>query len=148
VFVIGTDCEVPPELVSLARLLLQPKVDWEKTKSKGKLPKPAMDATVAAIATDVLQRRLKEYRTSAEVSCVISNVLLLFKNYVQEDEQRLAGPEQLNPNLKMAMTVRLGEKRILAGTLKVLQGQYEKDANKRKRGKIDGSDNKGKKARR
>ena len=68
VFVIGTDCELPPEFVSLVRLLLQNKTDWDKTKSKAKLPKPTMDATVAAIATDVLQNRLKEYPTSIEVS--------------------------------------------------------------------------------
>ena len=68
VFVIGTDCELPPEMVSLARLLLQQKADWEKTKSKGKVPKPTMDATIATIVMDVLQRRLKEYPTSIEVS--------------------------------------------------------------------------------
>lgn len=71
VFVIGTDCELPPELVSLARLLLQPKAEWEKTKSKGKLPKPTMDATIGSIAIDVLQRRLKEYSTSIEVSLIM-----------------------------------------------------------------------------
>lgn len=65
---IGTDCELSPELISLTRLLLKNKADWDKTKSKGKLPKPVMDATVAAIAIDVLQHRLKEYPTSLEVS--------------------------------------------------------------------------------
>ena len=50
-------------------------------------------------------------------------------------------------NRKMAVTVRLGEKRILAGTLKELQNKYGKDANKRKRGQ-DGAASKGKKARR
>lgn len=65
---IGTDCELPPEFVSLARLLLQNKADWEKTKAKGKVPKPVMDATIGAIAMDVLQNRLKEYSTSLEVS--------------------------------------------------------------------------------
>ena len=79
-FVIGTDCEVPPELVSLARLLLQPKAEWEKTKAKGKLPKPAMDATVGAIAIDVLQKRLKEYPTSIEVSPIIHCVFYIFFN--------------------------------------------------------------------
>lgn len=67
VFVIGTDCELPPELVTLARLLLQPKADWEKTKSKGKLPKPVLDATIASIAIDVLENRLKEYSATVEV---------------------------------------------------------------------------------
>lgn len=55
-------------MVSLARLLLQPRPEWEKTKSQGKVPKPTMDVAVAAIAMDVLQRRLEEYPTSIEVS--------------------------------------------------------------------------------
>lgn len=130
VFVVGTDCELPPEMVSLARLLLQSKADWEKTKSKGKVPKPNMDGTIAAIAMDVLQRRLQEYPTS-----------------IEEDEKLLADEAQLSLNRKMAVTVRLGEKRILAGTLKELQSKFGKEANKRKRG-ADGAASKGKKARR
>ncbi|KIP06534.1 hypothetical protein PHLGIDRAFT_106911 [Phlebiopsis gigantea 11061_1 CR5-6] len=128
VFVIGTDCELPPEFVSLARLLLQSKADWEKAKSKGKVPKPVMDATIGAIAMDVLQNRLKEYSTS-------------------DDEQLLSGPSQSSLNHKMAVTVRLGEKRILAGALQVLQSRYGKDAGKRKRG-ADSTSARGKKARR
>ncbi|GJE92752.1 SET domain-containing protein [Phanerochaete sordida] len=130
VFVVGTDCELPPEMVSLARLLLQPKADWEKTRAKGKVPKPTMDATIAAIAVDVLQRRLQEYPTS-----------------IEEDEKLLADAAQLSLNRKMAVTVRLGEKRILAGALRELQGAYGKEASKRKRG-ADGSAGKGKKAKR
>ena len=59
-------------MVSLARLLLQPKADWEKTKSKGKVPKPTMDTTIAAIAMDVLQMRLREYPASVEVRGIIT----------------------------------------------------------------------------
>ncbi|EKM54733.1 uncharacterized protein PHACADRAFT_97093 [Phanerochaete carnosa HHB-10118-sp] len=129
VFVVGTDCELPPEMVSLARLLLQPKAEWEKTKAKGKVPKPTMDTTIAAIAMDVLQSRLKEYPTS-----------------VEEDERLLADESQLGFNRKMAVTVRLGEKRILAGTLRELQIKFSKEASKRKRG-TDGAAGKGKKAR-
>ena len=60
----------------------------------------------------------------------------------------LADPSQLTLKMKMAVTVRLGEKRILAGTLKRLQDQYGKEGNKRKRGKADGASTNGKKARR
>lgn len=143
---------MPDELISLARLLLQTKAEWEKTKAKGKVPKPAMDATIAAIAIDVLERRLKEYPTSIQVRALSlgspckSRVTQCY--IVQEDEALLANPSELSFNHKMAVTVRLGEKRILAGTLKELQSQYGKDANKRKRGHADTSKASGKKARR
>lgn len=67
-FVIGTDCELPAELISFARLLLMPKADWEKTKAKGKLAKPNADADVLHLAVDVLERRTKDYVGSATVS--------------------------------------------------------------------------------
>lgn len=66
---------------------------------------------------------------------------------IQDDEKLLADSSQLSLNKKMAVTVRLGEKRILAGALKELQNRYGKDA-KRKRGKDDKPTANGKKARR
>ncbi len=67
-FVVFTDCELPEELVSLTRLLLQSDAEWQKTQAKSKLPKPTVDADVLAIAVEVLQNRLAEYPTTIEAS--------------------------------------------------------------------------------
>ena len=70
-FVIFADCELPGELVSLVRLLLQSAADWAKTQSKGKLPKPTADADILDVAVEVLENRLTEYPTTVEV-CPVS----------------------------------------------------------------------------
>ncbi|OBZ70756.1 N-lysine methyltransferase setd6 [Grifola frondosa] len=43
-FVMGTDCELPEELISFLRLLFLSHEEWEKTRSKSKLPKAKVDA--------------------------------------------------------------------------------------------------------
>ncbi|KAI0268844.1 hypothetical protein BC834DRAFT_867511 [Gloeopeniophorella convolvens] len=87
VFVADGSGELPEELVSFARLLLLPAPEWEKTRRKSKLPKPKTDAAVLAVAADVLRRRLAEYPTTLECAIPL--------------------------NLKHALVVRVGEKRIL-----------------------------------
>lgn len=67
-FVIGTDCELPKEMVSLVHLLLLPKAEWEKQQKKFKLPKGKPDGTVLPIVIEVLKNRLREYPTSLEAS--------------------------------------------------------------------------------
>ncbi|KAI0683143.1 SET domain-containing protein [Cytidiella melzeri] len=119
-FVIFTDCQLPPELVSLIRLLLQSESEWQKTQSKSKLPKPLIDVEVLAIAVEVIQNRLAEYSTTLE-----------------EDESRLAD-DTLSTNKRNATIVRLGEKRILVGALAAVNSQIEElqasdKGNKRKR---------------
>ncbi|RPD78643.1 SET domain-containing protein [Lentinus tigrinus ALCF2SS1-7] len=133
VFVLRTDCELPEEFVSFERLLLQSKDEWEKTAKKSKLPKPKVDKDVLTIAIDVLEARLKEYPTS-----------------IQEDEKLLepGSVEQLSVNKKNAVVVRLGEKRILQGTLKQLRSMVAALAGpSKKRGREDEKSGKGKKAR-
>ncbi|KAI0339982.1 SET domain-containing protein [Trametopsis cervina] len=107
-FIVFTDCELPADLVSLARLLLQSDAEWQKTLSKSKLPKPSIDGEVLKVAIEVLQRRLAQYPTT-----------------IEEDESLLAR-EDLSVNKRNAIIVRLGEKRILAGTLAISQAQLEK----------------------
>ncbi|OJT11683.1 Ribosomal lysine N-methyltransferase 4 [Trametes pubescens] len=133
VFVLRTDCELAEELVSFVRLLLLPKDEWEKAAQKSKLPKPKLDKDVLAIAVDVLEKRLKEYSTTLE-----------------EDEALLA-PErigELSLNKRHAVIVRLGEKRILRGTLKDVRVKLIASAGtSRKRGREEEKGGKGKKAR-
>ena len=54
-------------MISFVRLLLLSKEDWEKTRTKTKLPKPRIDAGVCSIAQQVVEERLKEYSTTVEV---------------------------------------------------------------------------------
>ncbi|KAI0745272.1 SET domain-containing protein [Earliella scabrosa] len=132
VFVLRTDCELPEEFVSFERLLLLSKDEWEKTAKKSKLPKPKIDKDVLTIAIDVLEKRLKEYPTTLE-----------------EDEKLLepGTVEQLSINKKHALIVRLGEKRILRGTMKRLRAQLAEAGASKKRGRDEDKGTKGKKAR-
>ncbi|KAI0088157.1 SET domain-containing protein [Irpex rosettiformis] len=107
-FVVFTDCDLPQELISLTRLLLQSEAEWIKTQTKGKLPKPMVDSDLLSVAIEVLQSRLAEYPTS-----------------VQEDEALLADGT-LSTNVRNAVVVRLGEKRILAGTIAGARSQLER----------------------
>ncbi|KAI0335074.1 SET domain-containing protein [Cubamyces sp. BRFM 1775] len=133
VFVLHTDCELPEEFISFTRLLLLPKDEWEKTAKKSKLPKPKLDKDVLAIAVDVLQKRLRDYPTTME-----------------EDEQLLApgAAEQLSLNKRHAVVVRLGEKRILHGTLQDARAKLAASAgSSKKRGREEDKGGKGKKIR-
>lgn len=126
-FVVFTDCELPEELVSLTRLLLQSDAEWQKTQAKSKLPKPTVDADVLAIAVEVLQNRLAEYPTTIEVSKYgdHTRVACSNMNLTQEDETLLTDTT-LGTNKRNAVVVRLGEKRVLAGTLAATRAQLER----------------------
>ncbi|EIM83024.1 SET domain-containing protein [Stereum hirsutum FP-91666 SS1] len=102
VFILETNHELPDELVPFCRLLLQSQSEWEKTKSKSKLPKAKVDESILSTIANALERRLAEYPTS-----------------VEEDQKLLTEP--LSLNRKHAVIVRLGEKRILHGTLSTVK---------------------------
>ncbi|KAK0455504.1 SET-domain protein [Desarmillaria tabescens] len=102
VIVIEADLEIPPALISLIKLLSFSSDEWRKVRGKGKPPKPKLDSATVDIIKDVLDQRLQQYPTS-----------------LQDDEMALSG--ELSLNLRNATIVRLGEKRILHGTLQALQ---------------------------
>ncbi|KAL8276921.1 hypothetical protein RQP46_010649 [Phenoliferia psychrophenolica] len=93
-FSIPVSGELSPELVASLRTFLLSSSDLEKQKKKDTPPRPKMDAEVGKWAVELLTRRAATYKTS-----------------IQEDEQLLA--TELAPRKKMAIQVRLGEKRIL-----------------------------------
>ncbi len=149
VFILRTDCELPEELVSFLRLLLQSEDEWKKTAKKSKLPKPKVDKDVLDIAIDVLEARLKAYPTSIKV-CQSNSAALSLLTSLQDDEKLLSpgSVEQLSLNKKNAVIVRLGEKRILQGTLTQLRSQVAAlSASSRKRSRDDDKGGRGKKAR-
>jgi len=98
VFVVDSSDELPEEMTSFVRLLMMSAPEWEKAKGRSKLPKAKVDDTVLSVAADVVRRRLGEYPTTLE------------------DDEGILGTEKEKPlplNLKNAVVVRLGEKRIL-----------------------------------
>ncbi|KAF8499657.1 SET domain-containing protein [Russula emetica] len=110
VFVVDFSNELPEEMASFSRLLMMSAPEWEKTKRKSKLPKPKVDDVVLSVAADVVRRRLSDYPTTIE------------------DDEALLGSEKEKPiplNLKNAVVVRLGEKRILHGLLQAVTGRLE-----------------------
>ncbi|KAH9920155.1 SET domain-containing protein [Fomitopsis serialis] len=108
-FVIGTDCELPEDLVSFVRLLLMPLDEWGKTSGKAKLPKPKVDLGVLTVIEKTLARRMQDY-----------------PNSLVEDEQLLeSANDGLSLNRKHAIIVRIGEQRILRGTLHKVRATKE-----------------------
>ncbi|KAG6820812.1 hypothetical protein H0H93_011106 [Arthromyces matolae] len=118
VFVLEADTEVPELLISFIRLLLLAADEWESVKQKSKPPKPKIDGQILEIVGEMLEMRLKAYPTT-----------------LQEDQSALEG--ELSRNKRHAVIVRLGEKRILSGTLDMVRGlqvsQVEKGKNNKRK---------------
>lgn len=68
VYDLDYDLEIPPAMMSLVKLISLSSEEWQKVKGKGKPPKAKLDQDVAEVLRIVLQRRLKQYPTSLEVS--------------------------------------------------------------------------------
>ncbi|KAI9322702.1 hypothetical protein BX666DRAFT_1849298 [Dichotomocladium elegans] len=67
-FVIDTECELPPELISTLHVLRAPDAEFQQMERKQKLPKPKMESGVVETAIALLEERLKRYPTSIEAS--------------------------------------------------------------------------------
>ncbi|KAA1471795.1 SET domain-containing protein, partial [Dentipellis sp. KUC8613] len=118
VFIIETNHRLPDELISFIRLLLLPSAEWDKVKVKSKLPKPKGDDHILPVAAEVLQSRLAEYKTT-----------------IEDDEQILSARDTRH-NLRNATVVRLGEKKILQGTLNSVKDRLKSTStSKTKEGK-------------
>ena len=65
------DLEIPPSLISFARLLLLSSEDWEKAREKQKPPKPKLGeedgSTVLVVINQGLQQRLDQFPSAIEV---------------------------------------------------------------------------------
>lgn len=119
VLVIDSDGEVPPIFLSLTRLFLLPKSQWETVKSKSKPPKAKLELDNLNVLLTTLSQRLKQYPTSLE-----------------DDERSMQEVTTLNK--KHAVAVRLGEKRILTKVLQRLESMQGDSSLKRKRADDDG----------
>ncbi|KAI0272250.1 hypothetical protein BGY98DRAFT_1001427 [Russula aff. rugulosa BPL654] len=130
VFVVDFSNELPEEMISFARLLMMSAPEWEKTKRKSKLPKPKVDDAVLSVAADVVRMRLSDYPTTIE------------------DDEALLESEKEKPiplNLKNAVVVRVGEKRILHGLMRAVTTRLESNpsgsqsSGESKKRKLDGT---------
>jgi len=134
IFVTVFSDELPEDMISFVHLLIMSEPDWAKTKRKSKLPKPRVNNAVLSVVADVVRRRLAEYPTT------------------MEDDETLLGTEKETPvplNLKNAVVVRLGEKRILRNLLRTVTAQLEGDnpsSVRSKKRKADGINDDGRRA--
>jgi len=113
VFVVDFSNDLPEDMTSFVRLLMMSAPEWAKTKQKSKLPKPKVDDVVLSVVGDVVRRRLSDYPTTIE------------------DDEALLGSAKEQPillNLKNAVVVRLGEKRILHGLLRAVTARLESES--------------------
>ncbi|GAA5903312.1 hypothetical protein JCM5296_005660 [Sporobolomyces johnsonii] len=141
-FAIELNHSLPPELISAIRTFLLSADEFAKAQKKESPPKPKLDATSATWARQLVERREAEYETSIE------------------DDEALLKDSALPLRRRMAVIVRLGEKRILRATRTQLETEYppgsadakekdkkEKDKKRSRDGTTkDGSNGKGKKA--
>ncbi|GAA5919833.1 hypothetical protein JCM1841_004005 [Sporobolomyces salmonicolor] len=136
-FGIELNHSLPPELISAIRTFLLSADDFAKAQKKESPPKPKLDASSAAWARQLVERREAEYETSIE------------------DDEALLKSSALSLRRRMAVIVRLGEKRILRATRTQLGIEYppgsedakEKDKKRSRDGTAkDGSGSKGKRA--
>ncbi|GAA5862414.1 hypothetical protein JCM3774_002508 [Rhodotorula dairenensis] len=105
-FSIETDHKLPDELVSAVRAFLLTPEEYAKAQKKESPPKPKLDAQSATWARKILDHRIGEYKTSIA------------------DDETLLQDASLPLRRRMAVLVRLGEKRILQGARDKLAADF------------------------
>ncbi|BGP00553.1 Ribosomal lysine N-methyltransferase 4 [Rhodotorula toruloides] len=108
-FSIETNYKIPEEMVSAIKAFLLTPEEYAKAQKKESPPKPKLDAASADWARKILDKRLSEYKTS-----------------IEEDEALLK-ESALPQRKRMAVIVRLGEKRILRGARAKLDEEWPAD---------------------
>ncbi|KAF2142948.1 uncharacterized protein K452DRAFT_286580 [Aplosporella prunicola CBS 121167] len=92
-----------PEMCLLLASLVLPNKDFQRMKSKGKLPKPDMTPQMARLLEQIIAKRAAEYPTSLE------------------QDKTLAATDVSDIRKSMALAVRIGEKEILEQAHALLQ---------------------------
>ncbi|KAF7732051.1 hypothetical protein EC973_007156 [Apophysomyces ossiformis] len=112
-FVLDNEHQVPAELISAVHVLKSSQEEFDKMVEKDKLPKPKLTPEVKQLLITLLETRLARYPTSLE------------------DDLNELKTDGITVNKRNALRVRVGEKKILAETLKNLQGMTPSTATKR-----------------
>lgn len=105
-FSLDKTLSLPEELVSTIKAFLWDEAAWAKCVAKDTPPKPKLDAASAAWALKVLLAREADYPSS-----------------IEEDENLLQ--TELGERERMAVVVRLAEKRILKGARLKLEAKWD-----------------------
>ncbi|GAA6010244.1 hypothetical protein JCM11491_005408 [Sporobolomyces phaffii] len=106
VFAIETNHTLPDELVSAIRVFLLTPEELAKSQKKESPPKPKLEGTVAEWAKKILVKREGDYETTIEA------------------DESLLKDTTLPTRKRMAVIVRLGEKRILRATREQLEAEF------------------------
>lgn len=103
---------LPIELVALLTTLSQTPEEFEQRRSRNKPPKPAMDGNQIALLQKALQNKQMRYSTSLD-----QDTELLHGLSPPQSPVSLEGSARRH---KMALQVRIGEKKILQAVLAIL----------------------------
>lgn len=114
------------ELLIATRAMLLTDEEWDKHRSKEKMPKPKLDGPIVDVLLIALRRRLAMYVGGASS---------------KEDEDRIYGSsasaqQHLSTNHRNAIIVRLGEKRVIENNIMVLErlkGIHEAEEKEKKK---------------
>ncbi|EOA89497.1 Ribosomal lysine N-methyltransferase 4 [Exserohilum turcicum] len=106
-----------PELIILVESMLLPQEEFERLKSKGKLPKPEkITAKGAEVLHKIVQNRIAQYPTSLEQDLQISAQMPPAQT-TDRKQRRIA----------MARAVRIGEKKLLEQAEEALADKIARD---------------------
>lgn len=120
-FDIGTDFEIPEEVLAFVGCLLLSREEFVVLKGKGKVPKARKSREVGKVLEEVLETRLAGYGSS-----------------VEEDEGILKD-ENVQGRKRVAVEIRLGEKKILKGALTRVK-EWSQPVETAKRSESDAAD--------
>lgn len=120
-FDIGTDLEIPEEVLVFVGSFLLTKEEFAELKGKGKVPKARKSKEVGKMLEEVLEKRMGDYGSSIE------------------DDEKILKNESVQGRKRIAVEVRLGEKKILEGALAKVR-EWIRQAESAKRNESDAAD--------
>lgn len=104
---IEASMEIPEEILVVMHTFLMSDEKFAEYKAKGKVPRPKLTLEVGRVFCTLLELRLQQYETT-----------------IEQDEVLLKD-QSLSRRKRMAVEVRLGEKKILVGILEDVKRQLE-----------------------
>lgn len=104
---IEASMEIPEEILVVMHTLLMDDDKFSEYQAKGKVPRPKLTLEVGQVFCTLLELRLQQYETT-----------------IDQDEALLRD-QSIDRRKRMAVEVRLGEKKILASLLEDVKRQLE-----------------------
>lgn len=136
-FDIGTDLRIPNDVLAVVGTMLVPRDQFATAKAHGRVVGPRRSEPVAAVLKEVLETRLREYKGGSGVEEDEAVLLLL-----PGDGGAVTGRR------RMALEVRVGEKKIVAGALAGVRAWVRPESAKRGEAEAPDGERAGKRVRR